>query len=189
MVRKVFKRNGTTNWEYLPVREVMSENPITVSPKMKINYAASLMQEKDVSSLIVLRKDEPIGSLSEKDITRKVVAKDIKPNQITVKEVMSRPIVTVNPDEDLASVARTMSRQRKRIVAVVENRKLIGIVTQRSLFNLSPTLLELSREHARISNNGRPVDIPRSGYCEMCHEYSETLEEKSGLLLCPNCTD
>jgi CBS domain-containing protein len=183
----VLERNGTPNWEYLPVREVMNENPITVSPKMKVNFAASLMEEKDVSSLIVTRKDEPIGTLSEKDITRKVVAKDIKPNQVTVKEIMSRPVVTVSPDEDLASVARTMAKQQKRIVAVVENRKLIGVVSQRALFSISPTLLELSREHARINNNGPQMEAGRTGYCELCHSYSEELEEKSGLMICPNC--
>jgi predicted transcriptional regulator len=167
----------------------MNERPVTVSPKMKVNYAASLMQERDVSSLIVTRKDEPIGSLSEKDITRKVVAKDLKPNQVTVKEIMSRPILTVAPEEDLASVARIMSRKSKRIVAVVENRKIIGVVTQRDLFNLSPTLLELSREHARISTNGPSIDAVRTGYCELCNTYSDDLDEKNGLLICRNCTE
>lgn len=184
----MFERNGAANWDYIPIKEVMNEKPVTVSPKMKINFAASLMHEKDVACLIVTRKDEPIGSLSERDITRKVVAEDVKPNQVTVKEIMRTPITTVRPEEDLASVARTMAGDGIRIMAVVENRKLIGVISQRDLFNLSPTLLELSREHARISN-GVGASRFTSGYCEACHAYSDELEEKNGLQYCKECME
>lgn len=180
-------RTASPSWDYIPVREVMNPDPVTVSPKMKLNHAASLMQERDVSCLIVTRKDEPMGSLSERDIIRLVVAKDLKPNQVTVKEVMTSPVHSVGPDEDLTSVARAMSKAKTRIMAVVEDRRLIGIITQRDLFNLSPTLLELSREYARISNNGMTGEARSSGYCDMCNAYSDELEDADGMMVCKDC--
>jgi CBS domain-containing protein len=171
----------------IPAREVMDPNPVTVSPRMTIHHAATLMKEKDVPCLIVVRKTEPIGCLTESDMTRRVVAMNLKPNQITVKDVMSAPIGQVGPDEDITSIARTMASTQVRILAVVDNGKLVGIITQRDLSILSPAFLELYREHVRIGKNGDAAGGPNAGYCQMCQGYTEDLIEDHGLVICREC--
>ena len=172
---------------YIPARDVMDPNPVTVSPRMTVHHAASLMKEKGVSCLIVIRKDEPVGSLSESDMTRKVVALNLKPNQITVKEVMSAPVVQVGPEVDITSIARTMASTQVRILAVVDNGKLVGIITQRDLSILSPAFLELYREHVRIGKNGDAANGPNTGYCQVCQSYTEDLIDDHGLVICREC--
>lgn len=170
--------------EHIPARDVMDPNPVTVSPRMTVHHAASLMKEKDVSCLVVVRKDEPVGCLTEGDMTRRVVAQNLKPNQVTVKSIMSSPIGVVGPDEDIASIARAMAKGQARILAVVENGKLVGVITQRDLSILSPAFLELYREHVKIGKDGARVS---PGYCHMCHGYSEELTEDHGLMVCREC--
>lgn len=172
--------------EHIPARDVMDPNPVTVSLRMTVHHAASLMKDRDVSCLIVVRKDEPVGCLTESDMTRRVVAMNLKPNQVTVKSIMSAPIGIVGPDEDIASIARTMATKQSRILAVVENGRLVGIITQRDLSILSPAFLELYREHARIGKSG-DAGPKASGYCHMCHGYSDELTEDHGLLVCRDC--
>jgi len=171
----------------IPAKEVMDPNPVTVSPRMTIHHAASLMKERDVSCLIVVRKDEPVGCLTESDMTRKVVAMNLKPNQITVKEVMSTPVGQVGPEVDITSIARTMASTQVRILAVVDNGKLVGIITQRDLSILSPAFLELYREHVRIGKNGDAANGPGTGYCQVCQGYTEDLIEDHGLVICREC--
>jgi len=170
--------------EHIPARDLMDPNPVTVSPRMTVHHAASLMKEKDVSCLVVIRKDEPVGCLTEGDMTRRVVAMNLKPNQVTVKAVMSTPIGVVGPDEDITSIARTMTNNHARILAVVERGKLVGIITQRDLSVLSPAFIELYREHVKIGKDGAHRS---SGYCHMCHGFSEELVEDHGLLVCREC--
>lgn len=171
----------------IPAREIMDPNPVTVSPRMTIHHAATLMKEKDVPCLIVVRKDEPVGCLTESDMTRRVVAMNLKPNQITVKAVMSAPVSQVGPDEDITSIARTMASTQVRILAVVDNGKLVGIITQRDLSILSPAFLELYREHVRIGKNGDAAGGPNAGYCQVCQSYTEDLIEDHGLVICREC--
>jgi CBS domain-containing protein len=171
----------------IPAKEVMDPNPVTVSPRMTIHHAATLMKEKDVPCLIVVRKDEPIGCLTESDLTRRVVAMNLKPNQITVKEVMSTPVVQVGPEVDITSIARTMASTAVRILAVVDDGKLVGIITQRDLSILSPAFLELYREHVRIGKNGDAANGPNAGYCQVCQSYTEDLIDDHGLVICREC--
>jgi CBS domain-containing protein len=173
--------------EHIPARDVMDPNPVTVSPRMTVHHAATLMKERDVSCLVVVRKDEPVGCLTESDMARRVVAMNLKPNQVTVKTVMSSPIGIIGPNEDIASIARTMAGKHEKILAVVENGKLVGIITQRDLSILSPAFLELYREHVRIGKNGGIEGPSFRGYCQMCHGYSDELTEDHGLKVCPQC--
>ena len=165
----------------------MDPNPVTVSPRMTVHHAASLMKERDVPCLIVVRKDEPVGCLTEGDMTRRVVAMNLKPNQVTVKDVMTSPIGTVGPDEDITGVARVMATTKVRILAVVEDHRLVGIITQRDLSVLSPAFLELYREHVRIGKNGTIGPLLSAGYCQMCHSYTEELTKEHDLLVCKQC--
>jgi signal-transduction protein with cAMP-binding, CBS, and nucleotidyltransferase domain len=168
----------------------MTEDPYTVSPKMKINHVASLMKERNVGSLVVTKKNVPVGVITESDIIRKAVAENFKPSQTTVKDIMTNPIATVSPDTDITVAAKIMNREHHRIMAVIENSELIGIITQRDIIRLSPALLEISREYAKINGDtAKSYSGPIEGICENCREFSQDLTEINGLFICPFCCE
>jgi len=175
----------------IPVREVMTRDPITVSPRMRINHAASLMKEKEVSSLIVIRKDMPIGIVTEKDIVEKAVAMNAKPSHITIKDIMSSPLLTVQPNTDIAEAARTMASLKIRRLVVVEDSKLVGILTESDILRISPALIELTREFESIHRDRDKIkEMPMlMGICESCQSFSEELKEHDGLHVCKFCIE
>ncbi|MEW5759515.1 MAG: CBS domain-containing protein [Candidatus Thermoplasmatota archaeon] len=174
--------------DYIPVREVMSKEPVTASPKMNLAHAADLMREEDVGSLIVVRKNVPIGVVTESDFLRKAVAKNLKPSQATLKDIMSTPIITIGPEEDIIDAAKKMADLKIRRLAVIDDGKLIGIITESDILRISPTLIEITREYAKINSyENVPVENLTSGICECCNAYSDSLIEKDGMLICDIC--
>jgi len=175
----------------LAVREVMTKDPITVSPKMRLNHAAALMKERDVSSLIVVRKNVPVGIVTEKDFVEKAVATNAKPSQLTVKDIMSSPLLTVSPNIDIVQAARTMASLRIRRLAVLEEGRLAGILTEGDILKISPELIEITREFESINTRAEKIseEMVMMGICEGCQAFSEELKEHDGLHLCKSCLD
>lgn len=175
----------------LAVREVMTPDPITVSPRMRLNHAAALMKEGEVSSLIVVSKGVPVGIATEKDFVEKAVASNAKPSQLTVKDIMSSPLVTVSPSVDIVQAARAMASLRIRRLAVLENGRLVGILTEGDILKISPELIEITREFESINTRAEKIsdEIIIMGICEGCQAFSEELREHEGLHLCKTCFD
>ena len=85
------------------------------------------MSTEGLGCLIVMNKDFPVGIITERDIVRRIVAKrssfDVK-----VEEIMSKTLITVEPDVSLKDAARIMSTNGIRRLPVLKNNKLVGIV-------------------------------------------------------------
>jgi len=133
------------------VKEVMRAKVITVEPNATVREAAQLMRKKKVGSVIVV-EDKPVGILTESDIIEKIVAEDKKASDVLVKEIMTSPIIVIDPYIDLEEAMKTMSTCNIRRLPVIENGRLIGIITQKDVLRFSPTLLEISREWSKIES-------------------------------------
>jgi len=175
----------------LQVNEVMTRDPVTVSLRMRLHHAASLMKEKDVSSLIVVRKEVPVGIVTEKDFVEKAVAGNQKPSHMTVKDIMNAPLISVSPGVEITDAARTMSSLRIHRLAVLEEGKLVGILTESDILRISPELIEITREFEKINGPGELIGEPvqAMGICEGCQSFSEELKEVDGLHLCKFCIE
>jgi CBS domain-containing protein len=173
------------------VEEVMTKDPKTGSPDMSAQQAAKMMKREKVGSLVIMDGSNAIGILTEKDIVEKVVAEGRSATRTKVIDVMSEPLVTVGPKDTVGEVARKMSNMKLRRLPVVENGSLLGIVTENDILRLSPALIELTREYARLGECGPIGKAPAttSGYCENCSQYSDELIEHDGELLCRECYD
>lgn len=174
------------------VREVMSTHPRTGRPSMTVKEAADLMLHEGVGSLVILEDDEPVGILTERDMLYKVLATGKSPKSTKVKEVMSTPVITTSPGSNISIAAERMSDLHLRRLPVVENEKLVGMLTEKDILRLSPSLIELTREWAKVSEGGiaRPEGktfVP--GYCENCESYSIDLRLVNGTLCCPDCRE
>ena len=113
------------------VREVMTDRPRCVTPETPIPEAARLMKSDDVGSLPILEGERLTGIVTDRDIVLQAVAEEKDPRGMPVREVASRELVTIGPEEDLSEALRLMaSHQVRRIPVVDEDSRLVGIVAQ-----------------------------------------------------------
>ena len=113
------------------VREVMKTDFDVVDGMALVVDALKTMKHVETKCLIVDRRNDndEYGILLLSDIARKVLAKDLSPNRVNVYEVMAKPVLSVNPNMDIRYCARLFDRFDLSRAPVIENRKIIGIVS------------------------------------------------------------
>ena len=117
------------------IGEIMSSSVVTCNVDNTIQEASRIMRDKFISCLVVLKNKVPAGILTERDIVYRLVTKNLDSTKILVKEVMSSPLKTVNPDENVYYASRMMITNHIKKLPVVKNKKLVGIITQTDLTN------------------------------------------------------
>lgn len=169
----------------VPVMEVMTQTPVTVGPDATVQDAAALMRKKEIGSVIVVEDGRPSGILTERDIVTKVAAENKHAAGVRVKDVMTSPVISVHPHEEVAEAAKLMAKKRIRRLPVVKDGRLVGVITENDMLRIWPGLLEVTRETARagLEENLRGIE----GHCEACGLYSTDLEWDRGLLACAEC--
>lgn len=170
----------------VPVAEIMTREPVTAPPDLPLHRAASLMRDRGVGSVIVVDGSKPIGIVTERDIVTKVAAENRSPSSVTVREVMTSPVISVHPDVDVEEAARKMSGRRIRRLPVVTEGKLVGVVTENDILRLLPHLVEITRERARAGFPDPGVELVE-GHCDSCGVFSKELVQDGKLLRCPDC--
>ncbi|MEE8094175.1 MAG: CBS domain-containing protein [Gammaproteobacteria bacterium] len=101
----------------------------SVTPEQTVLAALVLMAEKEVGALMVMEGEALVGIFSERDYARKVVLKGKSSRDTPVSEVMSAPVVTVGPDQSIEECMSLMTEKRTRHLPVLENEKLIGLIS------------------------------------------------------------
>lgn len=172
----------------IAVGEIMNVRVVTAKPNMTVREAAKLANKYRIGGLpVITEKKKLTGVITERDIMTKVVAKNRKPEKVKVKDIMtSPPKVTSTPDEDMNSVAKKMSEYDvSRMPVVTENKKLVGIVTNKDVIENAPRLIDVLLEQARLKG---PEDIEpiAFGVCEECGEKG-ALSYSNGEFLCEEC--
>jgi CBS domain-containing protein len=173
------------------VRDVMSSPVITMSEERTTNEAAAAMDKNDVGAVIVTNQaGKSIGIITERDLVIRVIAKNIKPDTVKAKEIMTTPLVTIEPDATITEAARRMNRLDIRRLGVVYKGNLVGIISSKDVLGVMPELIETILERSRIEGDARTEEIeevPLSGYCDRCNIYSESLKERNGQNICDEC--
>jgi CBS domain-containing protein len=102
---------------------------VTIHPDRSVREALALLAEHNIGALIAIdARGEPVGMLSERDIVREAARRE-DVFALKVSAIMSTEVVTGLPQDDLLSVAHTMTERRIRHLPVVENGKLVGVVS------------------------------------------------------------
>lgn len=173
------------------VHDAMTSNVLTVDPKTNVAEAANLMTKYKIGCLIVKSNSEPEGLITESDIIRKIVSKDIKASEITIGEVMSKNLISINPGCELNEAARVMAKNKIRRLPVVNEGVLVGILTSSDVLMVSPELTEILVENARMQNQNDYTNgpYPVSGTCEGCGNFMDDLIEVDGKYLCEDCVE
>ncbi|HKG42868.1 MAG TPA: CBS domain-containing protein [Gaiellaceae bacterium] len=113
------------------ITEVMSSNPCAIDADKPVAYAAKMMKQEDVGLAPVVEGDRLVGTLTDRDIVVRVVAEGKDPQTVTVREVASTDLVTIDPQQELDEALRLMaSHQVRRLPVVEEDGRLVGVVAQ-----------------------------------------------------------
>ncbi len=172
----------------LSVGDVMTRAVIYVKPSDNIKRVAELMKQHDIDSVLVMERKKGIGILTDTDIIRKVVAEGKDPRDVSVNEIMTSPLVTIEPDANIDDAAKMMAEQRIKRLVVTKNNNIIGIISEFDIVNVEPALSTLIREHNMWSiEDLSPPPESLSGICESCGNFSEDLRVINGRLLCEEC--
>jgi CBS domain-containing protein len=101
----------------------------TISPDDSVYRAVELMAEKNVGGLIVTDGDKPVGIITERDYARAVVLKGRSSASTPVRDIMTRDLICVSPDETVDSCMAVMTDSRVRHLPVLDDDRLIGIIS------------------------------------------------------------
>lgn len=175
------------------VKDIMSSPVITTDEDATANRAAQLMDKNGIGCIVVTSKDgKPLGIITEKDLVSRVLAKNTKPDSLKAREVMTSPLITIEPSEKINEAARRMSRLNIRRLGVMYKEQLVGILSSKDILAVMPELIEMTQEKALIEGENMVEDAekestPLAGYCDACGTWSDSLRETNGDFLCEDC--
>jgi CBS domain-containing protein len=107
----------------------MRTSIVTVEEGVSVAEASLGMYKKEEGCAIVLRQGRPFGIVTERDVTWKVAAKALDPKNVRVAEIMSTPLIAIDPNADLTEAAKIMKKHKIRRLAVVKEGVLQGVLT------------------------------------------------------------
>lgn len=107
----------------------------SIPPETTVFQAIKMMSDKNVGSLLVTSNEALVGIVSERDYTRKVALKGKSSKNITVREIISTPVITVGPDHTVEECLRLMTEKRVRHLPVLKKKKIVGVVSIGDLVN------------------------------------------------------
>jgi CBS domain-containing protein len=113
------------------IRDLMTKNPCAIDADKPVAYAAKMMRDEDVGLAPIVEGQKLVGTLTDRDIAIRVVAEGKDPQTTIVREVATRRLVTIDPDQDLSEALRLMAKnQVRRLPVVEEDGRLVGVVAQ-----------------------------------------------------------
>ena len=182
----------------IPVRDVMTTRVITATPDASLEEIAKLMLKHDIGGVVIEKNGEPVGIITEKDFTT-TISKGKNPLATKAKEVMSSPLITISPDQNILEAARFMTKKKVRKLPVEEKGRLVGIITAEDIVRVAPQEIELLLELAAIKaqegteEGGAEEEFAErgtEGECEKCGNYSDYLYKlEDGTYVCGECRE
>jgi len=113
----------------------MTKEVVTVDSENTIEEASRVMAEKRRGYAVVLGAGKPVGMVTERDFVWKVIADGKSPSKVKVSEVMSAPLIAVDPDADLSAAVEMMEKHQIRRLPVIKDEIMYGIITSRDIVN------------------------------------------------------
>jgi PAS domain S-box-containing protein len=122
---------GSRYW--LEVGEVMTEDVAVALPDQPVVSAAQQMSQMNISCVVIVENDQVIGIVTETDLLKRAVVSGKHVQSLTVREIMSGPVLSVGPHLSVLAAARMMEQSRIKRLVILSEGRLVGIVTQTDL--------------------------------------------------------
>lgn len=175
------------------VLDVMTRDPVTISPEASLFECAKKMVKMGVGSLIISKNKKLLGFISEGDILWALTKKsfgDLK--NVKAIEISPKKIVTIKPEATLTVAIEKMKKIKLEKLPVVKNNEVIGIITAKDILSFNPELYPEIEEFAKIKQESeklkriKEAEERREGICEECG-HEGILFRYNGMLLCESC--
>ncbi|MEM3536581.1 MAG: CBS domain-containing protein [Candidatus Bathyarchaeia archaeon] len=131
------------------VRDVMSKDIRVVRPDTSVKEVVATMNKFDIGSIVVVQGERPVGIITERDILRRLVEPCLAPETLTARQVMTSPVQTISEDASIDEAARLMAKKKVKRLPVMNNGKLVGIITFSDIVTKVPTMLSILEELLR----------------------------------------
>ncbi len=180
------------------VSDLMTHEPITISPETNLLECIKKMVKKRIGSLLIIKDKKLVGLISEHDILwalTKKLPSDL--SKIKAIDISPRKIATIKPNASLEEAWRKMKKLKFERLPVIKEKELVGLITAKDILNFHPELYRELDEFAKIREEARKLkaikkikDLPKEieGICEGCGNQ-EILYRVNGSLLCSSCKD
>jgi CBS domain-containing protein len=132
----------------LKVEDVMVREVITIDENATVKEAAEVMNKFEIGCLIAVKKGKAMGIITERDLLKRVVADAKNANKTKVKDVMSSPLVVVEPNVDLEEAVKLMFQMKIKKLPVVEEKRLVGLVTLTDMARFQPQMIKILKQLA-----------------------------------------
>ncbi|MDI6811777.1 MAG: CBS domain-containing protein [archaeon] len=142
----------------MKVREIMSRPIITEDEDASVMEVAMDMAKLGIGSVVITSEGKPAGIITERDIALKVLLENKRANEVKAKEIMSSPLVTIEPEASIGEASALAARKRIKRLPVVENGVLVGIVSVRNLLTLKPEYVKRFYPEVRLLASGWTLD-------------------------------
>ncbi len=134
----------------LKVEDIMVEEVITVEADETVMRAVKLMNKHEIGCLIVTKSRKPIGIVTERDLLKRVLAGSRDPEKTRIWEVMSAPLVFVDPNMDIEDTVRFMLKMEIKKLPIVRKGKLLGLVTLTDLVRFQPQVVSILKKLSKL---------------------------------------
>ena len=133
--------------------DIMEKNVITIEHDKTALDAARLISEKDVSFLVIMKNNIPVGILSESDFVKRLAAYDKKASDVIISEIMSSKFRWVEPTTEIEDAIQKMLNNNIRRLVILNDDKLVGIITQTDLTGFLRDKLLVDKTIKNIQKN------------------------------------
>jgi CBS domain-containing protein len=135
------------SFESIPISSIMTKNVIVQTEDQTIQAISKTMYENNIGNVLIVRNDirqnsienqnNVVGIITERDVVRIVGSFDQTSYHLPVRELMSKPIISITPNSSLKNAIETMQLKNIRRLPVIEQKgKLVGIITARDIFKI-----------------------------------------------------
>jgi len=174
----------------IQVRNIMSKPLLTIDISKSARNAAEIMRRTRRDSIIVTKNQKPVGIVTDTDLIKKIVARNLLPSGILVGKIMSAPLVVIDAGSGILDASIKMKKSNIKRLAVLDKNKLVGIVSLSDIARSSPEMIDLLE--FKLRSKEMPTEIKEkitSGICDNCGNYSPNLQNKDGQWMCESCRE
>jgi CBS domain-containing protein len=132
------------------VRDIMVRNVKTVRTDDSVHAAVVKMNKFQIGSVIVTNNGRAVGIITERNILERVVEPRLDPGTIWAKDIMSSPLVTVDPNDVVEEAAKIMAQKRIKKLPVVDGDKVVGVISTSDIVRANPTQIGILEELLRV---------------------------------------
>lgn len=177
------------------VSDIMTREPVTISPNANLLDCAKVMVKKNVGSLIISDKKKLVGFISQRDILW-ALTKSPKGDLTKIKaiEISPKKIAVIKPESTIRDAIEKMNRLKFERLPVVHNNELVGVITAKDILSFHPEVYPEIEEFAKIREETeklkriKEAEKRREGICEECGNHG-ILFRYNGMLVCESCKD